>query len=319
MAYATGNAATVDALMNALISFSIANAGMTEVVRRTETISTLSWTVVCLQKGTSFWWMRFRDSACYGFPATSSAGATWATITGRPASESWLAPLIQPFTSYHFFSEGTTVHMAAEMSSGAYAHLNFGDITKYGSWTGGQYFAVTRTSFNISADASSVALFDHCWPFTGYQTDNNRVGTNATSGLGWSFIHLPYNGRDFATLGQTGYSSSGVAATYNRTFCFGYSQHLAEASSPIFHSPNAYNNRSLGLRLEIFLKDAIGGGSGLLQPIGYVPNLRFINIANLNPKDVINTDWMVFPCQFKNGALLNSYSNSQNFGWAVRQ
>jgi hypothetical protein len=251
----------------------------------------------------------------YGMPATSSAGASWSAITGRPASESRMAPIIQPFTSYHFFSEGTTVHMAAEMSSGAYTHLNFGDITKYGSWTGGQYLAVTRTAFASASYFDVVSPFRHGWPFTGYQSDND-MGSGSPNN-GWSFIYLPYNSRDFATLGQTGYASG--VTTYNRTYTFGFSQHIVDASGPMPYAPNAYNNRSLGLRLEVFLKDAISGGSGLLRPIGYIPNIRLINIANLNPKDVVNTDWMVFPCQFKNGALLNSYATSGNFGWAVRQ
>jgi hypothetical protein len=52
--------------------------------------------------------------------------------------------------------------------------------------------------------------------------------------------------------------------------------------------------------------------------MGYVPNLRLINIALLNPKDVVNTDWMVFPLQSKTG-LSGSYAKTLNYGWAVRK
>lgn len=47
-----------------------------------------------------------------------------------------------PFTTYYFFAgEGSTpyIHIAVEVDTGRYRHFGFGNLIKFGGWTGGEY------------------------------------------------------------------------------------------------------------------------------------------------------------------------------------
>lgn len=305
--YATGSATTCTILMDAFLAFAVANAGMTEAVRRTETISSQSHTVVCLSKGGRYWWFRYRSNTISMKPATSSGGTTWSNIPSGPATESRIEPVFEPFTSYHFFTEGTVCHLAVEMSNGSYFLASFGDVTKFGTWTGGHYTAVTNTAYTSSSFYNNTTYSGHSWLFTG-----GSASGLSTSNQDYSMMYVPYDGKDYALVSGTS-NVTGYGALTTTGFTPGVYDRF------VSHSPSAYNNRSPGLPVFFFLRDNMSGGSNLRMPLGYVPGIRLINIRNLNPKDVINTDWMVFPMQSKNVGLLNFYTNSGEYGWAIQQ
>lgn len=290
--------------MDALMAFAVANAGMTETVRRTETISSQSWTVVCLSKSGRHWWFRWRTSSVFGMPSSSNAGAAWATLTDRPSQDAEVAPIIEPYTSYHFFTEGTCVHAAVEMSNGAYVHMSFGDITKFGSWTGGHYFANTRTLYNDPSHYNIPDSNNHHFMFMGF--DKGVVSNTQRS-----IMYVPYNSKNYA------YIQDSVVSGFNTVIAAGFSGGIYNRF--IANSPNAFNDRTVGVPIMMYLLENASGGSNLHMPLGYVPNIRFINIRDLAPKDLVNTDWMVFPLQSKNTGLQNSYANSGNYGWAIRK
>lgn len=309
MAYDTGSATTVDALMDAVVAFAVAQAAMTQTVSRVEDFDAGAgvdnYDVVCLSKGGSHWWLRWKSNTVFGMPATSSAGATWTTITGRPLNDCQWFPIFEPFTSYHLFSDGTCVHVFVEMSNGSYSAMSFGDMTKWGTWTGGAYFDTSFTS-TASTQLNQPAAGTHSWLFDG------RSGSSAP---GYGLVRVQFNDKEFARVGV---SNGGAAVvTYNRVFATGFAQGVYDEF--IANSPNAINNRSAGVPVMLFLNDDIAGGTNLLTPLGFVPGIRLINIKNLNPKDLVNTDWMVFPMQSKNAGLVNVYANSLNYGWAVRR
>lgn len=313
MTYATGSATTIANVMDAMSTFAQAHAGMTESVRRTETIVNSlalpeSMTVICLTKGSSNWWFAYGLVDCRGFLADSDGGTVFFTTGAVQApSVTLLSTIAAPFTSYHLFTEGTVVHVAFEMSSGAWTHLNFGDITKYGTWTGGSYLG-----------AVTVVFFSGIFAVNGIFGDQQNNPFGAGQSTLTSKIRVSKGSRNYGNF-------DGYSATLNVNDGVTTPACAASWSPGLFDTilrdqPNVFNNRAMGVRMELFISDTNGifsGGTNLWLPLGFVPNIRFVNIALLNPKDLINTDWMVFPIQAK--SAISGFATTGNFGIAVRK
>lgn len=301
--------------MTAVVSFAVSNAGMTVAVSRTETILAASWEVRCLSKGSSYFWLRWKSDDVYGMPATASTGATWAAVTGRPTDDSRWYPVSAPFNSYHLFTDGTMVHCAAEQSVGAWQHFTFGDITKYGSWTGGHFVGMTYTWWNNSTifltNPAPAANYSACG-FTMTDAPFGFVSSNGT----YSYLYAPKSGRDYASA-----QGAATPATYNKMFVWGYGgggTNIGDYEQLATAQLNNFNGRTPGLRMEAFMYD--DGASLHWMPIGYFSNIRMVNIRDLSPADTINTDWMVFPlCKKSAGGTFNVATTSANYGWAIRK
>jgi hypothetical protein len=101
-----------------------------------------------------------------------------------------------PFPTVTLFTDdpSTYCHCVIEVVSGRFRHLYFGNMTKFGSWTGGAYYGLTY------------------WPQTGSQIDQPATGTGVTpfdgnlSGeKGWTFHYedagADWRAGDDATVG----------------------------------------------------------------------------------------------------------------------
>lgn len=309
MSYATGSATTIDNLMAAVLAFAVANAGMAASSTTTAYIPVAGgsdplnlYNIASLSKSGRYWYFRWRVDALFVRPSISSSG-TWEAMASKPQYDTQCRPLFPPFTSYHLFTEGTVVHVAIEMSNGSWTHVNFGDITKYGTFTGGHYLA---TMYSLPESYSGDYMV---FPLFGPILDIGVVGFASSS------AYLPYNGKNYASFGSPG-SMSDLDPNHNVIMATG--QNVGVVDCLIADQPNVFNDRATGPRLEVFLADNATAGSRLWMPLGYIPNIRPINIRDLNAKDIVNTDWMVFPCQSKNAAS-SVYTDTGNRGWAVRK
>lgn len=209
-----------------------------------------------------------------------------------------------PHVGYHFFTDGFGVNVAVEVVTNVFVHFNFGEMQKNGDFVGGQY--VTGTSV-VYYDSSTIPGWPQMFSEYNYTTfDSYAVGTAGTSSWGsiCGHVRTPIGGPTVRIARSTGGSyawSTGLASNGGRP--------LVEAS------PNAFNGRSVLVPINI-----VQSSSGVVGPyyqLGTVGNARFLNIANLNPKEMVNTDWMVFPLSQKNGPG-TSYINSANYGIAYR-
>jgi hypothetical protein len=317
MTYATGSASTIANVMDAMSLFAQANAGMTETKRRAENIinrvgASELMTVICLTKGLSNWWFAYGATDCQGFLADSNGGTVWHTTGGVQAGISRVWPISPPFTSYHLFTEGSVVHIAFEMSSGAWAHINFGDITKYGTWTGGSFFGFTNADgflgTQVPGSGNNVNGFNAIFG----ELQGNATGDGASSFTTW--IRMTKGARSYGHCSPLLNLDDGATTP---VIALGLTVGVADQLTR--DQPNIFNNRAMGPRLELFASDTnviFTGGTNLWLPIGYVPNIRFISIALLNPKDLINTNWMTFPLQSKTG-LNGSFAQTFSYGIAV--
>lgn len=227
---------------------------------------------------------------------SAGSGATAAQV--QASTDCRVDNLNGPYVGYHFFSDGSGVNVAVEVVTNVFVHFNFGELQKNGDYVGGQY--VTGTSVGSRSPGWSNM-------FSNYNTttfDSVDIGASgANDGAIYGHVRTPIAGPTamLAHRGATLAWSTGLAGNAGRP--------LVDAS------PNAFNGRSVLVPINI-----VQGSSWTTGPyyqLGTVGNARFINIANLNPKELVNTDWMVFPLSQKNGPG-TTYINSGNYGIAYR-
>lgn len=86
-------------------------------------------------------------------------------------------------------------------------------------------------------------------------------------------------------------------------------------------SPNSSNNRAALIPVEFALASVpyqSNAAAFQYMQIGQIPTAASIDITNLNPKDTVNTDWMVFPLSQKNGDATR-FVNTLNYGMAYKK
>jgi hypothetical protein len=310
MAYQTGVANSQSDLIAALQAFAIANAGFT---------AGTSWTTT---NGANKYYSStiVKNGVNYGFAVTDPAnsdksyfwmntfvGAPNTTVSANSSSQPNAAPrdlrignLAGPFVGHHFFTDGVAVHAAIEIVTGVFVHINFGEISKIGAWAGGQ-FITGGPDVN-----GNITLSDYfaSWGSMPFNTNNYSDNNYADSGVA-GHVRVP-------TLGPTATISRRYTSTVviNSAMAGGVGRVLLD------WNPNMANGRAV--LVPIHFHQTSNGGSGPWLHLGFVTNARFVNIKNLNPKDIVNTDWMVFPVSQKNGPA-SVYANSGNYGLAYKK
>lgn len=203
-----------------------------------------------------------------------------------------------PYTYYNLFSDGKSVFLALEVFPGVFTHLAFGTITKFGTWTGGEYVTGShcenwRTSAPIGFEVSShSSMFDI------------GQGGYYTSGYG-GHIRNARNSygdmRDYAYFGQgvvnnqRAFSGVSVTAARLRTYQF-YNFPMGRLMQV---GANGFNGRTVLFPMYVFLYDSTTGG---IYPAGYVDNICPINMTFVNAKDIVESVWECFPVHQKNGS-----------------
>lgn len=142
MAYATGTAASPDALLSAIRSFAIASCGFTENLyaadagfNRLHLAHASSGQFVDLHSFSTT--LNLRASA--GF----NSGSAWNAQPNQSTTEY----LITPGTSaeYHLFGGAGWLHCVVSPAVSSWVWIGFGAGVKYGTWTGGNFFGANSS------------------------------------------------------------------------------------------------------------------------------------------------------------------------------
>lgn len=311
MAYQPGVANSMSDLISALQAFAIANAGFAAGTSWSYSSGGNSYTSSTITKnGVNYGFdvpsgSNTDKSFLYvnsfvGTPTTSGIGAAHPNQPNACSYSKRIGNMAGPFVSYNFFSDGIAVHAAVEIVTSVFAHINFGEISQIGSWTGGQ-FVTGGPDVN-----NGVTLNDYfnAWsdmPFCSSTYGNNNFVNYGSSG----HVRVPTLGPT-AAMGRSNTTTTAI----NSAMVDGVGRYLLN------RNPNSSNGRAV--LVPIHLHQSASGGSGPWMHLGFVSNARFVNIKNLNPKDIVNTNWMVFPVSQKNGPA-SVYANSGNYGLAYQK
>jgi len=339
MAVATDtNIVSIDALLSAFITFAVANAGFADegtvpitlnapetlrkISRTTNTVTTY-WGFVSnsIAADTSY----DKEKAECRMMLVNPTAANWATLDDgqRWFTYSGFWGYAPPYTGYKFYSDGTNVFAAIEVRVGIFTHFAIGNLEKCGTYDGGEFLQGDRhngsgstfTSLNAGVSGNSLVFSPEASTSIGASAGGNYVRFNAGGNDHLDFFRM--GSRDNAdnvsgsgslapgyTVSRTGNGQVLTSATTSRLDIFG---------SIVRFSPSSTTNVAPIMPIYVTRADAILEKQRI---IGFVPNIGCVSIANLNAKDIVNTDWEVYPKCKKTGD--NTSTTSDFWGIAYK-
>ena len=171
-------------------------------------------------------------------------------------------------------------------------------MTKFGTWTGGAY--ITSTS---SLRSGGV------WPSLGATSNDQHFmmgksnSTADTYGHSYFQVANDLDVNDFAGLSETsdGLRSSGNMPPHGGGIASNNPSAVAMAfGTTVFNnSLTGFSLRAPILNLFFFRESSVV--SNRMTVRGVLPNAGFLNITNLNPEELTDSDWRVFPLISKTG------------------
>ena len=268
-----------------LMAFSVANAGFTDTTDGSTNsfgleIFTLTKTVEG-QAATYTFEDNDNASAVHRFPRINMS------IAGVPVLSEGIFSLFATgaaFEGYWFFTEGTAVHAVLEILPGIFNHLSFGNLEKYGVYTGGSY--LTSGSYTSSTFVGSVIRY----------SINANGGNAASYPFGGSEANTSFAGRVHVNV-----AGSNVIALIGR-----------EAANRVtmFSDPTTFISRTNQATLRAPLGPAYVRArnpiTGLDHIIGVIPGVRSVNLELIQEGEVVNTNWRCFPVVAKRGDATQS-------------
>ena len=291
MAYQTGTEASPTTLKSTIETFATTNG----------------WTLLTdvLSKGSSNVRLTDIDADQMDIEGANNAAFTLEVCPQKAKID--IASTLWPVT-YRMFSLGTPDFIAVvlQYSSSRIQMLWFGDITKYGTWTGGNWFGAAKGENHTSTDSFNLHPI--------VTNTNTPPGapfwgtTNTSSGYSpqrASFVHAEIDGYIWPGAGDEGPWPS-----------------FPEVADPIHQrQPNVWNDQSVLLPMWLNMPRA----SSLYSPIGHVAHMRSIRIDNYDLGEIItlgSDKWMLFPWHQKNVAERDgppgaSGSHTGTFGVAI--
>lgn len=202
-----------------------------------------------------------------------------------------------PFTKYHLFGgqegvDGDYMYCVVETTAGKFTHFGMGYLNRIGSipcpFYVGTYWNMSTSYWRNASSDRHQRMFDSS-----------------------SARYALYGGISFhqnTTSPTTEHYKFGGVDNYTQL----YGGSIGGMNGEFFgDGPNAMNGRSILMPNHIRLND----GTGWYRIIGMAPAFRSIDIERLQPEDIVDTDWMVFPVKAKN---TTTGANSGNYGWAYK-
>lgn len=306
MAYQLTNATSVEDLINKIAAFAVAN-GWTQ---RRNTLAGSNRTVTLQKSGdninlynTTLTDVLLRGAV--GYDAGAAANA-------QPNQSAWTAQANTgsgPFANVFMFagnSPAEHVHVAVEIASGIFRHITFGEVAKYGTWTGGTFFDAefwTTGGANDWSDSRNHRLFDNG---TDYSSTNK--GAVRCDYDGSTNYFAPFGTR--STSPPTQIVSGGMGAAANA--------YNAENTNRLLNFYNRSINNLTGNTPLMPIQLRARRADSFWSPIGEVPGIRALNMQRFSPGDeftIAGDTWKVFPWVRKgSGGSTEPYS--ANFAFA---
>jgi hypothetical protein len=317
MAYETGSATGVNDLVNKLATFIEANGwtrdslgdegtgrryhahnGSVYVNMRSFNSEAVTTNI---QNGSN---STLSHSIAFNVGSGYSGASAWYNQAGTPQnsaavkSTSGVHLITGAIPAYHFFAHnaGDNIFVVIEYASGMYQRFGFGTLTKYGSYTGGEYMVGnSRGHGTITAELSGIGFFRGVGGSGGTMPAYVNVDVDAESG--WH-----YN------------STASYGAT--RRPITEYTIHKA-VSRIARIMPNTHN----GLVVKdpvIACVERSTTSDGIFSPIGELPGVFYTSLANLVPSQQVtfgSEDYRVFPFLSK-ATTDTGFAAGSNTGWS---
>lgn len=242
-----------------------------------------------------------------------NAGSAWSAQPGASVSQCRSNDMAGPFQTYHFFT-GTApdyIHVVVEKTAGVFKHFVFGQMIKHGSYVGGEYIGAVY--WHMAMPSASVTPNHpngnyHCTPFD--------VAGQLTTASNRGAVRADIDGK----------TNNWMIFNYVHNYSGNYAKGVVRSPGGILESlhersPSEFNQLTPLLPMLI----GVERGSGLVSPAGYVPDMRYVNMTNFEPSELItigSDEWLVFPLIQKTATWDNLSSmvpSSGTFGFAYKR
>lgn len=208
-----------------------------------------------------------------------------------------------PFPTAHLFTNdpSTYCHVAIEVQAGVWKHLCFGNMIKFGTWTGGAYYACTRWALGES-EIDNPSTNSHHVPFDSGPCSDASAEWTVHYVHGSDLWIAPTETAAFTTQRRLGYGA----------FRGGYGHAFKSLPESLFSG-------LIPLAPAFFQAVRASDVPPTTRFIGQVPDVRQVNITNLQPNEILSIgsdDWRCYPLAAKNGG--NDQYNSGFNGIAYK-
>lgn len=345
MTFATGSSSTMDAFITSLLAFAVTNAGFTAQATVQSSAGSGSVNIRTVSKGGVYWSMHY-SSAQLGTSAPGVFGLRACMAYGNPTAgvnvgvtnltpsqlntNSQLRFTVMTnygfegaYSSHWLYTDGTCVHGVLLLTTGVYAHISFGVVTKQGTWTGGEYLS--------ACCASSLVGNYYNWDRSVHSSTDRTVSVFSGQYGG----SLPYAGETYVRMANTGAGSDFWEAnssiytssmTNNSLFMSVSSQMNASTVSEshpmaalLRYAPSTSTWRTP--MLPILLMRVTTTPEVGTYVIGRIPRVTFVRMTDDMPNaSLIHTDWRVFPLFSRVSTPLSTVApGSANYAIAYRE
>jgi len=277
--YETGTATGPADLITKLETFAVANGW---------TVNTPTSGKV-FTKGGKYWGVSWDVDDIFLRAATGyAAGSAWNAQPGAAPQTQVANNIPGPFQAYHFFAGSAPdyLHVVIEKSAGLFSHIGIGNIQKSGEYVGGEYTNALYwlTAYTTSQSPNNPDDDNHSVPFDCIANQYTATARNNIRCEVDSLIWHPFGSAAVNTL-TTPNAVGGVR---------GQGPHMSFNKELYDRSPSDFNQLTPLLPIMVHIRRA----SGLTSLIGFAKDIRFLNIKNLAPGELItigSDEWLVFP------------------------
>lgn len=311
MAFQTGTASSFINLLDALRLFATTN-GWTQ--NQWTAVGADQW--LNLQKGTIVAnWLASTTQVQIKGALSYSGAAAWnaqpGTHTPTPRiRDGWYGAVTWPVTYWFLLHTAPDdIVVVVRYQPTRFLYFTVGQLTKYGTYTGGEYYAASSEHATVGNDAADGAGLGAQWP-SGANYAGLFWGRKEHSGYGANPDVLHAEVDSFTWGGTEQNFGSGDPDQAIQFFAIAsihtYPLHLRLLS--------AFNGLTTLQPIWVHVRRP----DGLWSPVGRVEHLRYANVANHNPADVISIggqQWILFPWTEKGGP---GDSAGQHYGYAVK-
>lgn len=337
MAYETGSASDIADLFSKLHTFATSTVSTTWTSDENDTgngVLAISKTTGSTECYVQFWWdeagspeavgiyqsLGFINTSTDPGSHTDDSGNGYNT-SGSPTNSNYRTERHVdlgsdgPFPSYHFFEDddATTyyIHVVVEIETDVYRHFGFGILNKRGTWTGGEYCYGQEFAANTITDDDNCALLD-------------GLAANSSQARKYATMHvegLPNQGSsNWACVwgSETAAAPTDSSSNTKETVWGGRRTGLVPSGLGNFKAGNSDGFVPMYPLLCMYIDKT----DDELIPLGTMPDVRCLNIANFEPgaEQAISGEgtWIMFPIS-KRAATTEGGDASGNDGVAYKK
>lgn len=312
------NITSIDAFIQEIITYAVANAGFTLGVPTFDPGNgdTVHWVSRTTNGLITYWTFRDRDGSFNNYSDQRMEcrmmhevpdATTYANLDDGQEffTNMGVFYAVPNFPTSKIYTDGTNIFVVLEAKTGVFTHLAFGNLSKVGTYVGGEFLSATNFS-----DFVAVPGISNWRPITSGNANcllfSERRYSGSTSNGGVNYVrqnlggddrddYIPF-GTDSPVAGLKAFGTippSLVTTTFTMT---------SGTFSPTFftavqtNAPSPFNLRAPLMPVYIFRRN---DAKNKVEPLGHIPNISSVRIDNLNPKEIVNTDWDVYPTSSK--------------------